>query len=257
MPPPLAWWKLDEGQGDAVADASGHGLTGTLQGAKGRPVWIRTAAGKALSFGGVDGCVEFKTTLADLKMPFSISFCVNPAAKQREYADILGNHGEPFMGLCIQQDGNKANAFGFGYGDGKQWQGTKAVQLKAEAWQHVAVVCDGENAIFYLNGEEKSRSPAKGPFKANPKLAFKLGQGYAAGRFLNGALCDVRIHGGALSAAAVAELAKSAKPLTDAPGKTGQPESGPPAEGRKPEAKPPEAPKPGDQTNEAMFPGDF
>jgi hypothetical protein len=249
MPPLLAWWKLDEGQGDVVADSSGNGLTGTLRGTKGRPVWIRTPVRAALSFGGADGIVEFKTTLADLKIPFSISLCVRPAAKQVQYADILGNHGEPFVGLCMQQDGDKLNSFGFGYGTGKEWQGAKTVQLKAEVWQHLAVVCDGENAIFYVNGEEKSRNPAKGLFKANAKLTFRLGQGYAAERYLSGALSDVRIYGGALSAAAVAELGKAAKPLTDTSGKPP-----PPDEGKKPEPKPPEAQKPGDKTNEE---GDF
>jgi hypothetical protein len=233
MPPLLARWKLDEGQGDTVADSSGHGLTGTLRGTKGKPVWIRTAVGNALSFGGVDGIVEFKTTLADLKIPFSISLCVRPASRQVQYADTLGNHGEPYVGLVMQQDGDKLNSFGFGYGDGKGWQGTKTVQLKAQAWQHLVVVCDGENAVFHVNGEEKSRNPAKGPFKANPKLTFRLGQGYASGRYLNGALADVRVYAGALSVEAVKSLAKAAKPLIDSPADAGPPD------GHEPKEKPP------------------
>ncbi|HOX06218.1 MAG TPA: LamG domain-containing protein [Planctomycetota bacterium] len=227
LPPLAAWWKLDEGQGEAVADSSGNGLAGVLRGAKGRPVWVRTPTGAALSFGGVDGIVEFKTSFADLKLPFSICLLVRPAAKQVQYADILGDHGEPFVGMVMQQDGDKAGVFGFGYGTGKEWQGTKVVQLKVEAWQHVAVVCDGENAIFYLNGDEASRSPAKGPFAANAKLPFRLGQGYAAGRYFNGALSDVRIYRGALPAAAVAELARAARPLTGEPGKPPPAEGGP------------------------------
>jgi hypothetical protein len=195
---------------------------------------MRTAAGPALSFGGADGLVEFQTTLADLKVPFSVSLCVRPASKQMSYADILGNHGEPYAGLSIQQDGDRTNSFGFGYGDGRQWQGTRTVQLQAEVWQHLAVVCDGENAVFYVNGEEKSRNPARGQFKANPKLTFRLGQGYASGRYLNGALSDVRIYRGALSAAAVAELARAARPLTSPPVKPAPPDGGKPPEPRPP-----------------------
>ena len=40
-------------------------------------------------------------------MPFSITLWVNPAATQVEHADILGNHGEPFVGINLQQDGTK------------------------------------------------------------------------------------------------------------------------------------------------------
>jgi hypothetical protein len=142
-------------------------------------------------------------------MPFSIALWVNPAATQVEYADILGNHGEPFVGVSLQQDGKKANSFGFGYGDGKRWQGAGPAQLKADEWQHVAVVCDGETAILYVKGVEKSRAAAKGPLAPNPKQNFKLGQGYHSGRYLHGLLSDVRIYGRALSPAELAELLKS------------------------------------------------
>ena len=162
----------------------------------------------ALSFDGVADRVETGTFLPELTMPFSISLWVNPAATQVEHADILGNHGEPFVGISVQQDGKKTNSFGFGFGDGKRWQGVGPVQLKAGEWQHIAVVCDGETAIFYIDGMEKSRAAAKGPLAPNPKQDFKLGQGYHSGRYFQGFLSDVRIYRKALSLAELAELAR-------------------------------------------------
>ena len=97
-----------------------------------------------------------------------------------------------------------------GYGDGAKWQGTGSVQLKAGEWQHVAVVCDGQSAVLYLNGVEKSRNAAKGPLAPNPNQNLKLGQGYHTGRYFHGLLSDVRIHRQALSAAEVAALAQEA-----------------------------------------------
>jgi alpha-galactosidase len=136
------------------------------------------------------------------------SLWVNPAPTQTEYADILGNHGEPFVGINLQQDAMNTNCFGFGFGDGRKWQGTGSGPLKANEWQHLAVVCDGETAILYVNGAEKNRGPGKAPVAANPSQNFKLGQGYHSGRYFHGKLSDVRIYREALSAAEIAELRK-------------------------------------------------
>jgi len=203
----FAHWKLDEGKGELALDSSGNGYHGTLAGAHGGPAWTKSARGMALSFDGAADRVESGTFLPDLAMPFSITLWANPAATQMEHADIFGNHGEPFVGISLQQQGKTLNSFGFGYGDGKRWQGVGPVQLKSGEWQHVAVVCDGETAVLYLNGEEKSRAAAKGPLAPNPNQDFKLGLGYHSPRYFHGLLSDVRIYRKALSPAEVAEVA--------------------------------------------------
>ena len=138
----------------------------------------------ALRFDGSDAYVDTGTHLPNLQMPFSISLWVKPAATQVEHADILGNHGEPYVGISLQQEGTNTNLFGFGYGDGQRWQGAGPTQLKTDEWQHVAVVCDGEASILYVDGVEKARGPGQGPVAANSSQNFKLGQGYHSGRYL-------------------------------------------------------------------------
>ncbi|MGO9109058.1 MAG: LamG-like jellyroll fold domain-containing protein [Thermoguttaceae bacterium] len=204
------WWRLDDGKGDVAVDCSGNGHHGVLQGAHGGPAWSKDARGTVLSFDGIDALVETETFFPDLAFPFSISLWVNPAPTQTVHADILGNHGEPFVGINLQQDGMRTNCFGFGFGDGRKWQGTGSTPLKAGQWQHVAVVCDGETSILYVNGLEKSKGPGKGSVAANPSQNFKLGQGYHSSRYFHGLLSDVRIYREALSPAEVAELAKTA-----------------------------------------------
>ena len=166
-----------------------------------------------LEFDGVDAYVETDTFLPDLAMPFSISVWVKPADTQVEHADVLGNHGEPYVGINIQQDGTRTNCFGFGFGDGRKWQGAGSSPLEAGRWQHLAVVCDGESSVLYCDGEETARGPGKGPLAANPGQNFKIAQGYHSGRYFRGRLSDVRIYRHALSAAEVAELAKHAGAL--------------------------------------------
>ena len=155
------WWKLDDGQGGVAADSSGNGHPGALLGHHGGPTWVQCERGMALRFDGSDAYVDTGTHLPNLQMPFSISLWVKPAATQVEHADILGNHGEPYVGISLQQEGTNTNLFGFGYGDGQRWQGTGPTQLKTDEWQHVAVVCDGEASILYVDGVEKAGAPAR------------------------------------------------------------------------------------------------
>ncbi|MFZ4397322.1 MAG: LamG-like jellyroll fold domain-containing protein [Kiritimatiellia bacterium] len=202
--PLFARWTLDEGRGLAAADDSGGKFDGVLKGA---PVWTNLAGRAGLSFDGVDDIVEMPTRLESLAVPFSFTLWVNPAAEQMEYANILGNHAN-FNGLVMQQDQNKTNRFYFGYGDGAKGYGSGSVQLIAAAWQHVAVVCDGEKAFCYINGEEKSLGSSIGKFAPNPNLTFRLGQGYGEKRFFRGLLSDVRIYRMALSPAEVQKVLK-------------------------------------------------
>ncbi len=174
-----------------------------LLGAHGGPRWVQSDRGMVLSFDGIDAYVEADTHFPQLQTPFTLALWVNPAATQLQHADILGNHGEPFMGISLQQDGNRTNCYGFGFGDGQKWQGTGAAQLEAERWQHLVVVCDGENSILYVDGVEQSRGPGRGPLVANVNQNFKLGQGYHTARYFQGLLKDVRIYRRALSAAEI------------------------------------------------------
>ncbi len=200
----FARWKLDEGQGLAAADASGSKFDGVLKGA---PVWTNRAGRAGLSFDGVDDIVEMPTRLESLAVPFTFTLWINPAAEQMAYANILGNH-VGFRGLVMQQDQNKTNLFYLGYGDGSKGYGCGLAQLTAGTWQHVAVVCDGEKAFCYINGEEKSTGSSKGEFAPNMNLTFRLGQGYSEKRFFKGLLSDVRIYRMALSAAEVQKVIK-------------------------------------------------
>jgi hypothetical protein len=75
-------------------------------------------------------------------------------------------------------------------------------------WQHVAVVCDGSKAFFYVNGEVKSSGSSKGKFVPNPDMTFRLGQVYREKRFFKGLLSDVRIYRGVLTAAEVQKVMK-------------------------------------------------
>lgn len=203
LPVNLARWKLDEKSGTGAADAWGN-LPGTLVGG---PTWEAGKRGGALRLNGNGQYVDTKWSLEGLVLPCTFAFWVNPAATQGDHADIFGNH-DSSAGMVMQQDGTALNKYSFGYGSNPVGGGAGPVQLTANAWQHVAVVCDGKEVIIYLDGKEAARGKGENPITPNPNLNFRLGSGYRGGRFFNGALDDFRIYGRALSVEEVRELLK-------------------------------------------------
>lgn len=198
----LAWWKLDDGSGRLAADASGNNLPGSLKGA----TWVKAAGRAGLGFNGEWAILDTPTTLEDLAVPFSLTVWVNPAATQKQCANIFGNLGHEggVRGLQLQQHFDDANSYTLVYGDGKKGSTTPAVALAADQWQHLAVVCDGENAVIFVDGVEKVRAPAPGAFVPNRNMTFGLGHGILQrNRFFKGLLSDFRIYRTALSAADV------------------------------------------------------
>jgi hypothetical protein len=206
-PVEVAYWKLDEAEGATAADSWGKN-TATLVGG---PAWVPGKKGGALRFNGENQYLDAKTHFPDLNIPFSIAFWVNPADMQVSHANIFGHHVGSNVGMVLQQEGDKVNQYSFGYGATPQPGGAGPIQLDADMWQHVGVVCDGTNVVLYLKGVEKARGPGRHPMGPNPGMTFRLGQGYqGGGRFFSGALDDFRIYARALSAAEVDRLAAGA-----------------------------------------------
>jgi hypothetical protein len=190
-----ARWTLDEKDGEAVTDAWGKHAGKIIGGATRVPGKI----GGALHFNGKDQYVQMDTILDDLKQPCTFVFWVKPDAAQGAHADIFGNHVGSTRGVVMQQEGSEANKYSFGYGSTPAPGGAGPVQLKADAWQHVAVVCDGKEVVIYVDGKETARGAGTNPLTPNPQLGFRLASGFAEGRFFAGALDDFRIYGRVVS----------------------------------------------------------
>lgn len=203
-----ARWKLDEGKKGLAADASGNKPAGFL--ANGT-TWTNATGRSALCFDGGGAYLNTSTALEDLALPFSITLWVNPAAKQRTCANLFGHVGDEgggTFGLLMQQEYDRTNCYAMTYGDGKKGGGgTPPVQLTADQWQHLAVVCDGSNSVIYVDGVEKGRAPAQGAYAPNRNMTLRLGY-VLQNRFFKGLLSDFRIYRTALSPAEVQAVMK-------------------------------------------------
>ncbi len=171
-----------------LSDTSGNRqdahIAGNPAGVAVTPEGLRCAGG---------GWLDTGTNLPGLADTFTIELRVKPAAKQRPYADILGNHENEFRGFAIQQEGSQTNRYYFTYGDGRSWFYTPLFALAPDRWQHLAIVKAADRARVYLDGLLVSTTPATRPLVPS-KTPFLIGLGISGpDRTFAGEIADVRI----------------------------------------------------------------
>ena len=93
-----------------------------------------------------------------------------------------------------------------------------STDLRTEAWNHLALTCDGQELVLFLNGTPAARMPA-GSLRQPGQGALHLGRrgdGNGDGHHFKGALDEVRFHPKALTAAEVGAIAaRRAAPTPD------------------------------------------
>ena len=111
----LAYWKLDDGAGTDVYDATGNGYDGTLMG---NPVWTTGVYGGALEFDGSGDYVDFGNP-ADWPegaeprslTGWALTYSIGSGWRWIAAYGSAGTGLACFIGL------NAANLYGGGYGD--------------------------------------------------------------------------------------------------------------------------------------------
>ena len=157
----IAHWKMDEGAGTIVADASPTGMNGEITGA----TWVKGKSGtegKALHFGDDDFGVNFfeTTTNTDVILQPSytlamwIKFNTMPSAWVQlfaagEYRDINMNYNN--MVLVVDESGNLALIH---KGETESYLSTVSL-YDIDEWLHVTITVDDNSKIgkIFLNGE--------------------------------------------------------------------------------------------------------
>ncbi len=146
------YWKLDEGSGNSVADASGYDRNGEFNS---EPVWSENVPGTifnntgSVQFDGVDDYIEVDSLLED-DNNLSISAWINwQGTTDRE--QLIAYNGNPLSngcGLYIRADGTLSILCG-----GAGFIESSA-QVPIGSWQHVTAVRKDNVWELYLNGNK-------------------------------------------------------------------------------------------------------
>lgn len=209
-------WSFDEASGDAL-DGAGS-TTGEILGSVTRGAGV-DVGGRALVFPGDNASVLSldAATAGFGTNDFSLTFWVKTSAPAGA-AEFAGNrvsasHGN-FISLRQNPDGQFSAEIDQDGGGTNYAAGLTQASASTNTWRHLAIVRQGATLRIYLDGTEVDSDVAAGPTSINAGADFVFGGSQLGLNAFAGALDDLRIYEGALSAGNVATLAEGTCPLT-------------------------------------------
>ena len=202
----VAHWKFDEKSGVLAFDSGHNSNLGTLVNFEGDDSqWVEGKVGGAISFNG-SNYVEVPhdpSIGVDLVNGFSVSAWFNSNVelaaggsgnrmleKGNSYFFLQGV-GSGGMNFLVKKGGANKTA-------------TTGETIDAGEWNHIVGVFDGENAIVYLNGEQKGSIAVPAPVD-DAGLPLRIGSD-DSGNFFDGSMDDVMIWNKPLSEEEVGAL---------------------------------------------------
>ncbi|MEV2217636.1 family 43 glycosylhydrolase [Streptomyces sp. NPDC050997] len=205
------WYKLDAASGNTVADASGNGRDGTVNGTAG---WSGT--GQGLAFNGSDTYVKVPDDVMKGMDAITVStdVLIDSAQTTPYFVYGFGN-----------SSGSNGNGYLFTTGNGLRtslatgnWsteQTTKPADghnLTRAVWKHLTYTQSGGTGVLYEDGVEVGRNASvtitPGAIGSGTTTANYLGKSvYSGDKLLKGRLRDFRVYDRALADSEVAQLA--------------------------------------------------
>ena len=209
---PVAWWKLNEREGNTVADAAVNHFNGQIHGPA---LWSasRDKPDGALEFDGVGSWLESPDAR---EITGSGALTASAWFKVRRFdvaQQSIMTKGDAWR---IQRHGDTDQlefvTTGFqttGASKGKPTTLTSKGSVNDGQWHHVAATCDGKRLALYLDGVEQSSVTVSGSLAPN-NVPVSLGENAVQrGRLFNGWLDDARVYSRALSAQEISALCKA------------------------------------------------
>jgi hypothetical protein len=200
-------------EGD-VADYSGNGLDGTINGA---PSYVQGLAkyGMAMDFhatapGETGDCVDCGASpLFDLVDAMTVGAWVNIRSMPEEWRGVI-TKGDSAWRIATNA---ATTAFQFAFtGAGRSWLGaTSTTQVAMNEWHYVCGTYDkAVGACIYVDGQLEGTNPDKGGIDVDTFNVWiganSEDTGYKPGRYFDGMIDEVRLYDRALSQAEVVFL---------------------------------------------------
>jgi hypothetical protein len=207
-------WKLEEGSGTTIVDASQYGNNGTTTG---NPVWVTGKIGQALQLNGSQYATvpdngslnptNAITLAAWIKPETSVNpqYIIKKAISNTTdgYELSLSNTGKVFFRI-----NQKTSA------DVYRVNSVTSYPTDGNTWMHVAATYDGTTLKIYVNGVlDASLSPAAPPAISSNTLLLGIGaQSDGTSRF-KGAIDEALIYNTALNASDILNIVAQASPV--------------------------------------------
>jgi len=219
----VAHWRMNEGIGLTIADATANRLEGTLYG----PAWTRSdvvLVNTCGSFGTALDLTASRNTYMQVTAPslvlssqLTFEAWIKPRSAQCNTILARGdgtNLATTDYIFQVGTDGTNCGVMKLALMVAGTWA-TSASTVPTNAWTHVAVNFDGTNAQFYINGLLDRAVAATGSVFQSGSPLFIGRQGSAGGNYFDGGLDEVRVWNTARSAAQIQTNLNRALPANE------------------------------------------
>ena len=207
----LAWWRLNEGSGTQVRDASGHKLTGRIDG----PArWVPGRQGSELEFDGLSTMV----TGHDVRMlplgssPRTVTAWIRHARAISDFKAIF-DYGA--AGLVRNEPAaDPSPRFSLGLNPlGRLWFGgpphfAGITDLADDKWHFVAGAFDGTTTRLFVDGHEDGKGQLPDRIDTGSDRGWAIGASVVGGTPFRGSIADVRVFGRAFNLQQVQALGR-------------------------------------------------
>jgi hypothetical protein len=201
----VAHWKLDDGSGDAAANAVAGGYQGKLVG---NPAWIAGIIGGALNFDGQGDYIEIiDSNDFTITNQITVSAWIKTDKIDKRWQAVV-TKGDRSWRLQGQRRGYALEFACTGLViPGSMWgslYGT--IDANDGQWHHVAGVYDGQKICLYIDARLDVSQPASGRIRLDDRAVLIGDNSQKPGRFWNGLIDDVRIYSYGMTAEEVAAI---------------------------------------------------
>jgi hypothetical protein len=203
LPALVAGWAFNEGSGTTTADASGHGHTGTINGA----TWTTTGCkfGSCLSFTGTGHNVTTPDAAdLDLGTAFTIMAWVKPTTTAGWRPVLIKENGTNLEAYLLYSNPSNQGAYFTDTGNVEK-SVTGGSAISTTQWTNVAMVRNGTTLSYWVNGVSVASTTVSAlPVVSSSGILAIGGHTFWGGEWFSGALDDARIYGAALTSAQIA-----------------------------------------------------
>jgi hypothetical protein len=203
LPQLIAGWAFNEGSGSTTADASGHGHTGTINGA----TWTTTGCkyGACLSFTGTGHNVTTPDAAdLDLGTGFTIMAWVKPTTTAGWRPVLIKENGTNLEAYLLYSNPSNQGAYFTDSGNVEK-SVTGGSAISTTQWTNVAMVRNGTTLSYWVNGVSVASTTVSSlPVVASSGILAIGGHTFWGGEWYSGVLDDVRLYNAALTSSQLA-----------------------------------------------------
>jgi len=193
----VAAYALNEGAGTTVADISGNGNTGTINGA----TWTTSGKfGNALVFNGTGAQVTIPNATSLRLTGMTLEAWVYPTATPTGWRAVIDKNVDGYYLMASTDVGNRPSVGGTWVGGNQNTIGPSV--LAANVWTHLAATFDGATVRLFVNGVQVA-SQAQTTALTNTTGTLQLGGDSYPNEFFAGRIDEVRIYNRALGTAEI------------------------------------------------------